>query len=147
MCLLFTEYSKLLRFFFSVAFRFDRRYWRNPSYFLFLRLIICLNLASIRAWFEIQRHRCHCVPAPPPHRISQTHRNTLTQGIASALLSKNCKHTHTHAHQFRTHLQHSQPPANAKNLKHLHEFIHTHKRTHTHTWNSNTEPRHTQPRH
>lgn len=35
-------------------FHFARRYYGNPSWFLFLRLIICLNSAGNLAWFRIK---------------------------------------------------------------------------------------------
>ena len=33
--------------------RFTRRYWNNFCWFLFFRLLICLNSANISIWFEI----------------------------------------------------------------------------------------------
>ncbi len=32
---------------------FTRRYWGNHSYFLFLRLLICLSSAGHLAWFQV----------------------------------------------------------------------------------------------
>ena len=33
--------------------RFTRRYWGNPCWFLFLRLLICLSSAGIPTWSEV----------------------------------------------------------------------------------------------
>ena len=34
-------------------YRFTRRYWGNPCWFLFLRLLICLSSAGIPTWSEV----------------------------------------------------------------------------------------------
>ncbi len=34
--------------------RFTRRYWGNPCWFLFLRLLICLSSAGSPTWFEVK---------------------------------------------------------------------------------------------
>ena len=35
------------------CYRFTRRYWGNPCWFLFLRLLICLSSAGIPTWSEV----------------------------------------------------------------------------------------------
>jgi len=35
--------------------RFVRHYWGHPGWFIFLRLLICLNSAGGPAWFEVER--------------------------------------------------------------------------------------------
>jgi len=37
--------------------RFTRRYWGNPCWFLFLRLLICLSSARIPTWSEVNLER------------------------------------------------------------------------------------------
>ena len=37
--------------------RFTRRYWGNPCWFLFLRLLICLSSAGIPTWSEVNLER------------------------------------------------------------------------------------------
>ena len=44
------ESLQILRLSFSL---FIRHYWENHSYFLFLRLLICLNSAGSLTWFEV----------------------------------------------------------------------------------------------
>ena len=34
---------------------FVRHYWGHPCWFLFLRLLICLNSAGVPAWFEVEK--------------------------------------------------------------------------------------------
>lgn len=36
------------------CYRFTRRYWGNPCWFLFLRLLICLSSAGNPTWFQIK---------------------------------------------------------------------------------------------
>ena len=37
--------------------RFTRRYWGNPCWFLFLRLLICLSSAGIPTWSEVKHDK------------------------------------------------------------------------------------------
>ena len=47
-----TQASQILSLSWS---RFTRRYWGNHSYFLFLRLLICLNSAGSLVWSEVKK--------------------------------------------------------------------------------------------
>lgn len=42
--------------------RFTRRYWGNPCWFLFLRLLICLSSAGSPTWFEEKKMSVLTVP-------------------------------------------------------------------------------------
>ena len=52
-----TDYNSLLYYkkeISNLSFcRFTRRYWGNPCWFLFLRLLICLSSAGNPTWFEV----------------------------------------------------------------------------------------------
>ena len=48
--------------------RFTRRYWGNPGWFLFLRLVICLNSAGNLVRSEVGCVMSHRTGAAPPRR-------------------------------------------------------------------------------